>query len=88
MTEFLCPKNPKHTLKTTDNDNRFEELTCVSCGSVVYKPKEYSQKIIVPIQSSVDLMPESYTLMEDFQPDIDDEEESFNLMCAETCKRY
>jgi len=87
MTEFVCPRNPKHTLKSKDNDDRFNELTCVSCGTKVYKPKDYSQKPTNYMQDGT-LMPESYQIVEEFQPDILDEEESFNLMCEESCKRY
>ena len=85
MTEFVCPKNPKHTLKPTDNDDSFEQLTCVSCGSVIYKPIIYSQK---PEVSSSYSMPESYVLMDDIQEDIDDDETAFNLLCSETCRLY
>ncbi len=88
MGVYTCPKNPKHTLKTTDNDDRFEELTCVSCGSRIYKPKQYDQSPIVEVQSGIDLIPEDYTIWEDVQEDIDDEEKAFNLMCTEATKYY
>lgn len=88
MSEFVCPKNPKHTLKPTDHDDRFTELTCVSCGSRTYKPKAYSQRPVEQSQSGTDMTPESYIIMDDVQDDIDDEEEAFNLMCSETTRLY
>jgi hypothetical protein len=81
MNDILCPTNPKHTLKSTDNDDRFEELTCVSCGQVVYKTSENPQ---ITIQSDTyDIMPETYTIASDWQEDIVDDDESFELMCSE-----
>ena len=88
MTILVCPKNKKHTLKTTDNDDRFEELTCVSCGSKVYKPKVCSQKVITPTQSGIELMPESYEVAQTWQPDVLYEDESFSLYCNEAQQRY
>jgi len=88
MSEFVCPKNKDHTLRSTDNDDRFEELTCVSCGSKVYKPKEYSQKVVTPTQSGIELMPETYEIAQTWQPDIVDEEESFIQYCNEAQQRY
>lgn len=84
MSEFLCPTDPKHTLKLTDNDSRFEELTCVSCGSKVYKPYKYSQKSLYKQQNMFDNMPETYNIASDWQIDIVDDEESLELLCRET----
>jgi hypothetical protein len=88
MSEFVCPKNSKHTLKSTDNDDRFEELTCVSCGSKIYKPKVYSQTVVGNDTTGIELMPESYEIAQEWQPDIDDDDKSFALYCSEANKRY
>jgi hypothetical protein len=92
INEFTCPSDPKHTLKSTDNDDRFEELTCVSCGLILYKSKKITQKCdILQEQNTnklLDIMPETYTTGSDWQDDVNDEEKSFNLMCSETNNLY
>jgi hypothetical protein len=86
MSEVFCPTNPRHTLKSTDNDDRFEELTCVSCGKILYKPNETSQPVIQ--HDTYDIMPETYTIASDWQEDIVDDDELFNLMCSESILHY
>lgn len=83
--EFNCPTNAKHSMNITDIDDHFCEFTCVSCGSVVYKPIEYDQK---PIVSDGKLLPESYDSVEEIQRDITDDKEMLDLLCSETTKYY
>jgi hypothetical protein len=78
-----CPVDKKHTVKSTDNNDRFDSYYCVKCKHFLYEATTHDNVM----QQSPTTLYDNYETIQPFQKNIYDEE-ALQLMCSEAQRLF